>query len=223
VCIPFADAFQRLLTAHGKRPSLCVVCLPAISTFQRHSTQHLLHYRSPLSFHFWFRGVPFRICSTHCVWRLRLRPPTPGLVGSPHVHSSCLAPVSFAGMSPHLRLPAPQTFAQVLPTAGLSTVCKKLSQFFFKVKSGSPTGSRPRPFVWSPCYRPPRGGGSRSAPGKKKHGLTGVRTPTPGTSSVPTDWCMEWRVALSPCAACTATPCVPLEEFAAMQGYLRIT
>jgi hypothetical protein len=57
VCIPFADAFQRLLTAHGK-PSLCVVCLPVISTFQRHSTQHLLHYRSPFSFHFCFRSVP---------------------------------------------------------------------------------------------------------------------------------------------------------------------
>jgi hypothetical protein len=28
---------------------------------------------------------------------LRLRLPTPGLVGSPEVHSSCLAPVSFAG------------------------------------------------------------------------------------------------------------------------------
>jgi hypothetical protein len=27
-------------------------------------------------------------CSTHWVWRLRLRPPTSGLVGSPHVHSS---------------------------------------------------------------------------------------------------------------------------------------
>jgi hypothetical protein len=44
------DAFQRLLTAHRK-PGLCVVCLPAISTFQRHSTQHLLHYWSPSSFH----------------------------------------------------------------------------------------------------------------------------------------------------------------------------
>jgi hypothetical protein len=29
VCIPFADAFQRLLTAHRK-PGLCVVCLPAM-------------------------------------------------------------------------------------------------------------------------------------------------------------------------------------------------
>jgi hypothetical protein len=39
-------------------------------------------------------------------------------------------------------------------------VCKKLSQL---KKSGSPTGSRPRSFVWSPYYRPPpRGGGSCS-------------------------------------------------------------
>jgi hypothetical protein len=29
---------------------------------------------------------------------LRLRLPTPGLVGSPHVHSSCLGPVGFAGL-----------------------------------------------------------------------------------------------------------------------------
>jgi hypothetical protein len=46
-----------LLTAHGK-PGLCVVCLPAISAFQRHSTQHLLHYRSPFGFHFCFRSAP---------------------------------------------------------------------------------------------------------------------------------------------------------------------
>jgi hypothetical protein len=32
VCIPFADAFQRLLTAHRK-PGFCVVCLPAIRAF----------------------------------------------------------------------------------------------------------------------------------------------------------------------------------------------
>jgi hypothetical protein len=45
VCIPLADAFQRLLTAHRK-PGLCVVCLPAISAFQRHNTQQhsILHY-----------------------------------------------------------------------------------------------------------------------------------------------------------------------------------
>ena len=29
---------------------------------------------------------------------MRLRLPTPGLVGSPHVHSSCLGPVGFAGL-----------------------------------------------------------------------------------------------------------------------------
>jgi hypothetical protein len=57
VCIPFADAFQRLLTTHGK-PGLCVVCLRAISAFSRYSTQHLLHYGSPFGFHFCFRSVP---------------------------------------------------------------------------------------------------------------------------------------------------------------------
>jgi hypothetical protein len=119
MCIPFADAFQRLLTAHG---------MPAISTFQRHSTCHPFHCRSFFGFHFCFRGVPFQICSTYWVWRLRLRLlPTPGLVGSPHVHSSCLAPVRFAGVNcqrtsacrPHGLSP------RFLPTAGLY---KRLSQ-----------------------------------------------------------------------------------------------
>jgi hypothetical protein len=85
---------------------------------------------------------------THWVWRLRLRLPTPGLVGSPYVHSSCLVLVSFAGMSTYLRLPPPRAFTQVFPTAGLyKAVSAK--------KSGSPTGSRPRSFVYSPWYRPP--------------------------------------------------------------------
>jgi hypothetical protein len=52
-------------------------------------------------------------------------------------------------MSTHLRLQAPRAFAQVLRTAGL---CKAVSA----KKSGSPTGSRPRSFVYSfCCYRPP--------------------------------------------------------------------
>jgi hypothetical protein len=50
VCILFADAFQRLLTAHRK-PGLCVVVLPAVDAFQRPSSQRLLHYWSPSSFH----------------------------------------------------------------------------------------------------------------------------------------------------------------------------
>jgi hypothetical protein len=59
VCIPFADAFQRLLlTAHRSKPGFCVVGLPAIRTFQRHGPQHLLHYGSPFGFHFCFRNVP---------------------------------------------------------------------------------------------------------------------------------------------------------------------
>jgi hypothetical protein len=45
VCIPFAGAFQRLLTAHGK-PGLCVVCLRplAIGLFSAiaHSTSSVL-------------------------------------------------------------------------------------------------------------------------------------------------------------------------------------
>jgi hypothetical protein len=49
VCIPFADAFQRLLTAHRK-PGLCVVCLPAISAFSAiaHSTSSIVgHFPVP--------------------------------------------------------------------------------------------------------------------------------------------------------------------------------
>ena len=115
VCILFADAFQRLLTAHRK-PGLCKVCLPAISTFQRHSTQHLLHYWPPSSFHlvpvcrqlqraYYLdfarvrapRGVP-----SGCVQRTGcsacgLGYPHQVLVGSPHVHSSLLVPVSLSG------------------------------------------------------------------------------------------------------------------------------
>jgi hypothetical protein len=50
VCIPFAGAFQRPLTAHAEARWSAVV-QPAISTFQRHGTQHLLHCRSPSSFY----------------------------------------------------------------------------------------------------------------------------------------------------------------------------
>jgi hypothetical protein len=91
---------------------------------------------------------------------LRLRLPTPGLVGSPHVHSSCLAPVSSAGMSTHLRLQArPGLSPRVLPTVGLY---KKLSKPK-KMVLPRAHGSRPRSVVYSfGSYCPPRGGGSRS-------------------------------------------------------------
>jgi hypothetical protein len=47
VCIPFASAFQRPLTAHAEACRSCVVLLlPAIGAFQRHSTQHLLQVSS---------------------------------------------------------------------------------------------------------------------------------------------------------------------------------
>jgi hypothetical protein len=98
-CIPFADAFQHLLTARAAPPvcisaravsrrspqrhhpcvfrsqhtgspacGLCVVGLPAISAFQRHSTQHLLRCRSPSSqSHLAPARSPFQLCSTHWV------------------------------------------------------------------------------------------------------------------------------------------------------------
>jgi hypothetical protein len=71
------------------------VVLPAIGAFQRPSSQHLLHCWSPSGFHFCCRSAP-----SGCVQRTGCSAcglPTPGLVGSPHVHSSCLGPVSFAG------------------------------------------------------------------------------------------------------------------------------
>jgi hypothetical protein len=81
VCIPFADAFQRLLTAHGK-PGLCAVCLPAIRAFaQRHSTQHLLRYSYTSS---QLAEVVFRGCQF-------------GMLAAPPVVPSC---------SPHLRDPS---------------------------------------------------------------------------------------------------------------------
>jgi hypothetical protein len=49
VCSPFAGAFQRPLTA---------VYLPAIGTFQRHSTHHVLHYWSPFDLVTAFVGAP---------------------------------------------------------------------------------------------------------------------------------------------------------------------
>jgi hypothetical protein len=55
------DSVRRRFSApaHRHRKSgFCVVCLPAIRAFQRHSTQHLLHYGSPFGFHFCFRSVP---------------------------------------------------------------------------------------------------------------------------------------------------------------------
>jgi hypothetical protein len=103
VSVLFAGAFQRLLTARRK-PGLCVVCLPAIGAFQRHSTQLFLHYRSSFCFHL-LPCVPF----TGAFQRLL---PVPGSVpsglvqrtgcsactcGLGYPHSSCLGPVSFAG------------------------------------------------------------------------------------------------------------------------------
>jgi hypothetical protein len=147
--------------AHGthRKPGFCVVCLPAIRAFQRHSTQHFLRYGPPFGFHFCFRSVPSGLvqrtgCSAcglgypHQVW------------WAPHVHSSCLAPVSFAGCQRTSACSPPGLSLRFSPTAGLY---KRLSQ---QKKSGSPTGSRLTAQVLrlfllllspSPC-----GGGARS-------------------------------------------------------------
>jgi hypothetical protein len=77
VCIPLASTFQRQLAAHVSRTGVCVVFLPAIGAFQRHSTRHPLHYWSPSGFNLLLKLLPSgfrlsRLCSTHWVWRFRL-------------------------------------------------------------------------------------------------------------------------------------------------------
>jgi hypothetical protein len=74
---------------------------------------------APVGFHC-ASAVYLGLCSTYWVWRLRLRLPTPGLVGTSHIHSSCLAPVSFAGFLTNASASiATWAFAQVLPNAAL--------------------------------------------------------------------------------------------------------
>jgi hypothetical protein len=45
----------------------CVCSACRTSALFSDSTHHRLHYRSPFGFHFCFRSVPFRICSTYWV------------------------------------------------------------------------------------------------------------------------------------------------------------
>jgi hypothetical protein len=107
-CIPLASAFQR------PAPGLCVVfrvscfCRPtAIGTFQRHSSQHptpsALALMPPLSVLCPLLLTQSPLAASGCVQRTGCGacglgyPQTPGLVGSPRAHSSCLAPVGFAG------------------------------------------------------------------------------------------------------------------------------
>ena len=72
---------------------------------------------------------------------MRLRLPTPGLVGSPHVHSSCLGPVSFAGLlikCLHF-IGLSWAFAQLRPHVALRGLCSSA------VWAASPLG-------WCPPY-----------------------------------------------------------------------
>jgi hypothetical protein len=68
VCIPFAGAFQRPLTAHAVA-RYGVVCLPAIRAFQRHNTQHLLRCWSLPVFAF-VSAVPLPVLFDVLVWQL---------------------------------------------------------------------------------------------------------------------------------------------------------
>jgi hypothetical protein len=80
---------QRLLApAHSSTREcwICVWCFcRPLALFSAlalaHSTSSVA---GPLPVFSCSRSRPFRLCSTHWVWRLWLRPPTPGLVGSPH-------------------------------------------------------------------------------------------------------------------------------------------
>ena len=118
VCIPFASAFQRPLTAHAERRGQmeCGGSTGLSSAFQRHGTQHLLHYWSPSSFYlvpvcrqlqraYYLdfararapRSAPSGVVQRTGCSACGLGYPHQVLVGSPHVHSSRLVPVSFAG------------------------------------------------------------------------------------------------------------------------------
>jgi hypothetical protein len=72
--------------------------LPAISAFQRHSSQHLsIHCRSPSSGPLLLlQNVPFGCVQRTGCSACGLGHPHQVLVGSPHVHSSRLVPVGFA-------------------------------------------------------------------------------------------------------------------------------
>jgi hypothetical protein len=72
MCILFADAFQRLLTAHRKA-GLCVVVLPAIDAFQHPSSQRLLRYCPPSSFYLF--PVCWQLQRAHYLDFARVRAP----------------------------------------------------------------------------------------------------------------------------------------------------
>jgi hypothetical protein len=97
-----------------------VVVLPAIGAFQRPSSQHLLHYWSPSGFHFCCRGVP-----SGCVQRIGCSacglgyPHQVCLVGSPHVHSSCLVPTSELTRFPNQMPPRALAISAPIPNAAL--------------------------------------------------------------------------------------------------------
>jgi len=104
--------------AHGTRRGQieCGGSAGLSSTFQRHGTQHLLHYWSPSSFHlvpvcrqlqraYYLdfararapRSVPSGFVQRTGCSACGLGYPHQVLVGSPHVHSSLLVPVSLSG------------------------------------------------------------------------------------------------------------------------------
>jgi hypothetical protein len=160
------------------------VVQPAISTFQRHGTQHLLHCRPPSSFHL----VPMWPCVDSCSGPVtsyyldfaRVRAPRGvpsgfvqrtgcGACGLGHPHQVwwappmyiarawCLAPVSSAGMSTYLRLQAPRAFAQVFAH------CRFVQTAIPAKKKWIPHRPTAQALLLIPSvYRPPRGGGARS-------------------------------------------------------------
>jgi hypothetical protein len=182
-CVVRSPALFSACSQHTRSPA-CVwcVCLPAIRAFQRHSTRHLLRYRSPpFGFHFCFRSVPSGFvqrtgCSAcglghpHQVW---WAPPS-------HVHSSYLATVSFAGMSTYLRLQPPRALAPVFAhcrfVSTATSAKKRLSQPKKWFSHGLTAQirrlflllfSRPPPWWWlalSAQASRPSGGGCRCGP-----------------------------------------------------------
>jgi hypothetical protein len=142
------------------------VVLPAIGAFQRQrpSSQRLLHYWPPSSFHL------FSVCSEHTGVSLPvlfnvlgvalacgLGYPHQVLVGSPHVHSSLLVPVSFAGFL----IKCLRVYWQSLPQ------CRFAWPFSRRVDFSSPVSPPPPPFLFSDLFLfsspPPSGGGFRAS------------------------------------------------------------
>jgi hypothetical protein len=151
-CVLRSPALFSARSQHTQRPdSAWWFCRP-IGAFQRPSSQRLLHYWSPSGFHFCCRSVP-----SGCVQRTGCSAcglgypahPTPGLVGSPHVH--VLGPV-------------PGVDVMAKRSQGWVKCEDRLPYYRDSSCSLPPLATTPRPQLHD--SRGPRGGGGGGAGGK---------------------------------------------------------